>query len=154
MIPRVGYSGRWGFFIDNAYFWAISPSQDATFGLNYRTKRGFQELLEYRYILSEKAKGHFDGSYAYDELEKESRWKISYQHEQEFQPDLEGKLDLNLQNSRSYQRDYSLDTDVRSQRLMTSEDLWPRTGRTNPLCSGETTPRTSGSRIISFGCRS
>ena len=121
LIPRVGYSGRWGLFIDNAYFWAISPSQDATFGLNYRTKRGFQELLEYRYILSEKGRGHFDASYAYDEVKAESRWKITYQHEQEFQPDLNGKLNVNLQNSRSYQRDYSLETDVRSQRLMTSE---------------------------------
>ena len=121
LIPRTGYSGRWGFFIENAYFWAISPSQDATIGLNYRSERGFEEVLEYRYILSEKSKGHLDGSYAYDEVKKEPRWKVTYQHEQEFQPDLNGKLDLNLQNTRSYQRDYSLDTDVTSQRLLASE---------------------------------
>ncbi len=121
LIPRAGYSARWGLFIDNAYFWAISPSQDATCGLNYRSKRGFEEVLEYRYILSEKSKGHFDGSYAYDELKKEPQWKVSYRHEQELQPDLNGKLDLNLQNTQNYQRIYSLDTDVTSQRLLASE---------------------------------
>jgi len=121
LIPQAGYSAKWGFFIKNAYFWAISPSQDATVGLNYRSLRGFEELLEYRYILSEKSKGHFNGSYAYDEAKSVPRWKITYRHEQEFQPDLNGKLDLNLQNTQDYQRIYSLDTDVRSQRLLASE---------------------------------
>ena len=129
LIPQAGYSAKQGFFLKNAYFWAISPSQDATFSLNYRTKRGFEGGLEYRYILSEKSKGHFDGTYAYDEVDHKPRWKVAYRHEQEFRPDLNGKIDLNLQKTKSYQRIYSLDTNTRSQRLLTSEgyvaQTWP-----------------------------
>jgi LPS-assembly protein len=129
LIPESGVSTSQGFFLKNAYFWAISPSQDATFGLNYRSERGLEGLLEYRYILSEKGRGQFDGTYAYDFLQNENRWKLSYQHEQEFQPDLNGKLNVNLQKTRDYQRLYNLETNVVSQRLLTSEgyvaQTWP-----------------------------
>jgi LPS-assembly protein len=121
LIPQTGYSTREGFILKNAYFWAISPSQDATFSLNYRSKRGLEEGLEYRYILSPKARGQFDGTYTYDRLRKENRWKVTYRHQQEIQPDLNAKLNLNLQNTRNYQRIYNPDTEVRSQRLQTSE---------------------------------
>lgn len=121
LIPQPGYSDRDGFLLKTAYFWAINPSQDATFSLNYRTERGLEEGLEYRYILSEKARGYFSGNYTYDELDHTNNWKVQHRHQQEIRPNLEGKLNLNLQNTSDYQRIYSTDTAIRSQRLLASE---------------------------------
>lgn len=121
LIPQPGYSSKEGFILKASYFWAINPSQDATFSLNYRTKRGLEEGIEYRYILSQDTRGHFHGTYTYDEYDETNRWKITYRHQQDFTPQLAGKLNLNIQNTSNYQRIYSPDTEVRSQRLLISE---------------------------------
>jgi len=121
LIPFVGYGSKEGYIFKTSYFWAINPSQDATFSLNYRTKRGLEEGVEYRYILSKNTKGHFDGLYTYDQVDHENRWKIAYRHQQEIASNLNGKLNLNLQNTNDYQRIYDQDIEVRSQRLLPAE---------------------------------
>jgi len=121
LIPQLLYSTKQGMVLKNSYFWAISPSQDATFSLNYRTIRGWEEGIEYRYLLSPTTTGHLDATYAYDELDKLHRWKVKFLHQQEFTPQLASKLDINLQSTSNYQRIYSIDTQVRSQRLLPAE---------------------------------
>tara|TARA_B100000282_G_scaffold261018_1_gene209731 strand:- start:1041 stop:3605 length:2565 start_codon:yes stop_codon:yes gene_type:complete len=46
--PSLGYKSRLGAFIDNKYYWAISPDQDATFSLMTMTEQAPLGQLEYR----------------------------------------------------------------------------------------------------------
>ncbi|PIE35918.1 hypothetical protein CSA56_02420, partial [candidate division KSB3 bacterium] len=51
LVPDIGNSTSNGFKIGNSFFWAISPTQDATFYHTYYEKRGHKFDLEYRYKL-------------------------------------------------------------------------------------------------------
>lgn len=53
LIPVLGASSRWGYFINQPLFWAINDSSDATFYANYMSERGLKLGGEYRYYLSE-----------------------------------------------------------------------------------------------------
>ena len=66
LAPQMGVSSRWGYFINQPFFWAISDSTDATFYANYMTKRGNKMGAEFRYALSETTKGAWMADYLKD----------------------------------------------------------------------------------------
>jgi len=68
LMPSPGYSELRGVVLDNAFFWAISRSRDATFYLDIETARGFGGGLEYRYVRSTRSYGTF---YYYAFVEKD-----------------------------------------------------------------------------------
>ena len=57
LFPQLGSSNRWGLFINQPLFWAISESADATIYAHYMTERGLKLGAEARYFLSETTKG-------------------------------------------------------------------------------------------------
>src|SRR5262249_20591061 len=57
--PRISYSNRRGFQYEQAYFWAIDKSSDATLGVDVETAARVGALAEYRYALSRGAHGQF-----------------------------------------------------------------------------------------------
>ncbi|MBI5561191.1 MAG: LPS-assembly protein LptD [Deltaproteobacteria bacterium] len=59
LMPSFGYSDLRGSKMDNAFFWAISDSADATFYLDVETKRGVGQGLEYRYYRTQGSYGEF-----------------------------------------------------------------------------------------------
>ncbi len=59
LLPQFGYSDRKGAEYIQPLFWAINPYSDATFYNHFMDKRGNKFGLEYRYILSEQARGTF-----------------------------------------------------------------------------------------------
>jgi LPS-assembly protein len=61
LFPEVGNSSTKGLFLKVPFFWAISDSQDLTVGLDTYTKRGVGVEGEYRYIMSERARGSASG---------------------------------------------------------------------------------------------
>jgi lipopolysaccharide assembly outer membrane protein LptD (OstA) len=61
LMPRIGYSARRGFQFEQPFFWNISKSQDATVALDVETQARIGLLAEYRYALSEDARGAFAG---------------------------------------------------------------------------------------------
>lgn len=63
LMPRLGYSNRDGFQYEQPFFWAIDKSSDATFVADVETAARVGGALEYRYVLSEKARGAFTGLY-------------------------------------------------------------------------------------------
>jgi LPS-assembly protein len=63
LIPRVGYSNRRGFQYEQPFFWAINKSSDATLGLDVESEARLGVLGEYRYVLSQRGRGAFTGSY-------------------------------------------------------------------------------------------
>ncbi len=68
LMPSPGYSELRGAVLDNAFFWAISRSRDATFYLDIETARGFGGGLEYRYVRSPSSYGTL---YYYNFVEKD-----------------------------------------------------------------------------------
>ena len=63
LIPTYGTSTLRGQSLSNAFFWAISRSQDATFVHDWFSKAGQQMGGEYRYILSGGSQGNARVSY-------------------------------------------------------------------------------------------
>jgi LPS-assembly protein len=59
LMPTYGRSTYRGQSISNAFFWAISRSQDATFFHDWFTSRGQGAGTEYRYIAAPQAQGNF-----------------------------------------------------------------------------------------------
>ena len=63
LMPRFGYSARRGFQFEQPFFWNISKSQDATVAVDVETAARIGLLGEYRYMLSDEARGSFAGGY-------------------------------------------------------------------------------------------
>lgn len=59
LLPTYGRSTYRGQSVSNAFFWAISRSQDATFMHDWFTSRGQGTGAEYRYIVSPQTQGDF-----------------------------------------------------------------------------------------------
>jgi LPS-assembly protein len=98
LIPRLGYGNRDGFTIKQPFFWAISPSQDATFTTTYRTKRGADFLGEYRYILSENSRGELAAHYLHDNATSpHDRGEFKWLHDQVLGPTWTFKADVRTQ---------------------------------------------------------
>ena len=61
LYPEVGNSSTKGAFLKIPFFWAISDSQDLTVALDTYTRRGVGVEGDYRYIMSERARGSAGG---------------------------------------------------------------------------------------------
>lgn len=68
LIPSFGQTRRGGAHLSQDYFWAISRSQDMTFGLKTSERRGLKSSLEYRYVLTPQSSGFLKGSFLKDKV--------------------------------------------------------------------------------------
>ncbi|MFZ0725612.1 MAG: LPS assembly protein LptD [Desulfobacterales bacterium] len=66
LAPQLGASTRWGFFVNQPFYWAISDSSDATFYDLYMSERGNKMGAEYRYAFSDTGKGAWMVDYLND----------------------------------------------------------------------------------------
>jgi LPS-assembly protein len=66
LIPEFGRSSRWGYFINQPLFWAISDSADATFYYHWMSERGHKFGGEFRYFLTEASRGSWMADYLND----------------------------------------------------------------------------------------
>jgi LPS-assembly protein len=110
LIPRVGYSSRDGFTYKQPFFWAIDESQDLTITGVYRGKRGFEGEANYRYILGPEARGSIDARIIQDRLnapQDELRGTVYARHDQQFNPELSLKADVNYVSDRTIQREFA-----------------------------------------------
>ena len=98
LFPHVGTSSKQGLKIRQAFFWDISPSQDATVALDYRGKQGTGGDLEYRYILSKNSDGRIWTRYFQDNQLKADRFDVAFKHRTIFPDDLQGRVNLNYVN--------------------------------------------------------
>ena len=121
LLPEVGYSNRYGFEFNNAFFWAISKNMDATLYFGRPGDRGFKEGLEYRYAFTKETKGQanfyfIDDQVYKDEKEKDkgNRYAFFIQHEQKFPYDVYLKGDINYVSDRFYPRDFDDDLPERT----------------------------------------
>ncbi len=106
LFPRVGNSTQKGFTLDIPYYWAISPSQDATFDLDIQTKRGVGLGVDYRYARPHDSKGDIRSYLIYDTQKDKERGNLIVQQQETLTPALSFKSDINLALDRDFYRDY------------------------------------------------
>lgn len=114
LIPRLGYSTADGLRLNEAFFWAIGPSHDATISLDYRSLRGVGAGVEYRYKLSRESEGHLQYRVFDDRITESRRTETEFRHTQRFSPDFQARADLHLVSDISQFRDLS---DATSERV-------------------------------------
>jgi LPS-assembly protein len=107
LMPVLGSSSVQGFKIREAFFWNISPSQDATAALDYRGKLGTGADLEYRYKPSRTSDTYVWTRYFRDTQLGASRWDLITKHRTNFSEDLQGRVDINYVNQKDTFRQLS-----------------------------------------------
>ncbi|MDD5560309.1 LPS assembly protein LptD [Candidatus Methylomirabilis sp.] len=156
LIPSVGTSSLSGFTYRQPFFWAIDESQDLTFTGVYRTKQGVEGQATYRYVLGPEASGFVDGRVIQDrrsEVQSEVRATITARHDQQWNPELSLKSDINYVSDRRIQRRFpETPSDLRTANFTNSRvfltQLWPNYGLQFLLDDARTLePGTNDSRL-------
>ncbi|MBI2529129.1 MAG: LPS-assembly protein LptD [Candidatus Rokubacteria bacterium] len=116
LFPRLGISSTKGVFAKIPYFWAIGDSQDATLTLDAYAKRGVGLEGEYRYLLSEQARGVARAFYIHEALRDtqgrkdtrngEDRESFSLRHDWQIAPRMALKVDANVVSDDFVLREY------------------------------------------------
>jgi lipopolysaccharide assembly outer membrane protein LptD (OstA) len=144
LAPVVGSDSTDGIFFINQFFWAINPSMDATFGLDYLSNRGTRYTGEFRYVIDSRSSGQFNASYLKDgeffnQSISRSSWlfdderspndlplggefySITLDHKQVLAGDVEmvGRMDLGSEDT-NFDREFSDDIVSRTRREMES----------------------------------
>ena len=133
LTPAFAFSRLRGTKVDNAFFWNISDSRDATFYLDIESKRGLGKGLEYRYFRTKASFGEF---YFYhfkendmdrvrsfrsddDNLSRplsatDDRWRLNYEHMEFLDKGVSIKADIDLVSDDEYFIDFAKDPKERS----------------------------------------
>ncbi len=107
LFPSFGNSTKRGTFIDIPFYWAISPSQEATFNLDLQTKRGVGLGADYRYLRSRTSTGSAGGYIIYDTNQEKVRGQLVQSHREQLPDNLSLISNINLTSDETYLRDYS-----------------------------------------------
>ncbi len=127
LTPNFEVTSSGGYAIGQPYFWAISPSSDATIETKFYEKRGVKGLFEYRYVLDKNSDGKLnlasihDNAFAEDprlnayRLSDEKshsidRWFARYQHYQQMPDGGVNRADINLASDLQYAKDFPFET--------------------------------------------
>jgi len=116
LLPAFGYNTTEGFRYLQPFYWAIGRSQDATISLDLRTKLGIGVDNEYRYRLTETAKGQLDLDYFHDWNNGDNFLSYRAQHQQRWLDNrLQLSWDINFVNRKDLFTELSYSTAERSQ---------------------------------------
>ena len=116
LYPEFGSSNKKGFIAKVPYFWAIDDSQDLTLSLDTFSRWGMGVEGEYRYILSQQARGNFNGFFVSEFLRNpedrqrldipENRGYFFLKHDWQITPRLAFKVDATATTDDLVFRDY------------------------------------------------
>ena len=109
LIPRVGYSSKYGPELKTAFFWAMTKNMDSTLYLDWLGDRGFKEGLEYRYAFSKETGGQANFYFIDDQELDKNRYAFFGQHHQKFPYDFYLTGDINYVSDIKYPRDFDED---------------------------------------------
>ncbi len=118
LIPTFGISTESGFRFSPAFFWAIDYDKDATFYLDYYSKRGIGKGIEYRYI-GYNYRGRWLAYRIYDRKLKKDFYKFEGMHKHQIN-DIRGFIDINYVNEDYFHRKFARERIIRSQRFLQS----------------------------------
>lgn len=106
LFPRFGWSGNKGARADIFYYWAISPSQEATIDLDIQTRRGVGTGLDYRYLRKQGSTGNLGGYLIYDLNTDNPRGFVAQSHREIFSPSMNIRSSINMTSDRLFLNDY------------------------------------------------
>ena len=106
LFPRFGWSGKKGAEADIFYYWAISPSQEATIDLDIQSNRGVGAGLDYRYLRKRGSTGNLGGYLIYDLNTNDPRGMITQSHREIFSPEMNLRTSINMTTDRLFLSDY------------------------------------------------
>lgn len=106
LFPRFGWSGKKGAEVDMFYYWAISPSQEATIDLDIQSSRGVGTGLDYRYLRKRGSTGNLGGYLIYDLNTNNPRGVIAQSHREIFSPEMNLRSSINMTTDRLFLSDY------------------------------------------------
>ncbi|HZV81963.1 MAG TPA: LPS assembly protein LptD, partial [Geobacteraceae bacterium] len=106
--PKFGNSSKKGAFLDVPYYWAISPSSDATFDLDLQSKRGAGVGVEYRYLSANRGHGQNHAYLIFDTQQDRFRGDLEMKQQLNFSDDTYWRADVNMTLDRDYYRDYGV----------------------------------------------
>lgn len=118
LFPLIGNSSQKGFHFNPAFFWAIDENKDATFALDYYSRRGIGTSAEYRYLGFTNA-GTWYAYHIRDKELKKNFVELKAMHEQRFNA-ATAYADIDYVNEESFFREYALDRDRRLQSFLQS----------------------------------
>lgn len=127
LTPRLLGDQAGGIAVSESYFWAISRSSDATFGLTNYEKRGPKAFGEYRYVLNENSYGNFSAAALVDRVFKNdtrvtsfenadnlgqdiTRWYAKYDHYYDMPGGYIQRAQINLASDLQYPKDFPEET--------------------------------------------
>jgi len=106
LFPKFGYSDQKGAEVDIFYYWAISPSQEATIDLDVQSNRGVGAGLDYRYLRTRGSTGNLGGYLIYDQNTENLRGFIAQSHLEILSPEMNIRTSINMTTDRSFLSDY------------------------------------------------
>ncbi len=107
MIPTAGFNNEFGFTYQQAFFWALTPSQDMTITPIVLTKRGYGSNFEYRYILSRQNRGQWLLNAIQDTEQERTRGVVRGSHTAQFKSGLSARAKAFLVSDRTYLEDFA-----------------------------------------------
>jgi len=132
LIPKLGHSTIKGFFYDQPFYWAATPSQDLTVDLDLETARGEGVGFDYRYSRSGGSGGELQGFGIYDTQAEKFRGELNQKHLELLTPNTTLASEIHLVTDRTYYNDYAEDTGAYNQQLLQStasfDQRWQRFG--------------------------
>jgi LPS-assembly protein len=109
LIPRVGYSNKYGPELKNGFYWAFAKNMDTTFYFDWLGDRGFKEGLEFRYAFTQETKGEANFYFIDDQDLNKNRYAFFIEHQQKLPYDFYLKGDINYVSDHQYLRDFDED---------------------------------------------
>jgi LPS-assembly protein len=109
LIPRIGYSSKYGPEAFTAFYWAISKNMDATFYLDRlgdHRGRGWNEGIEFRYALRRDTDGKVTFYFCDDQVERDERWGLFFKHRGGIWRDFYAKADVAVISDDAYVVDF------------------------------------------------
>jgi len=121
LTPTIGSNQIRGFEVSAPYYFNLAPNYDATVAPRLMTRRGLQVVAQGRYLF-EPAAGEVVGEVVPDDrVTGETRWAISWKHNQQFAPWLTGYFNYNRVSDSLYLADFADRVSVTSQKTLPQE---------------------------------
>ena len=121
LMPVMGISSKKGFQFSPAFFWAIDDDKDATFYLDYLSRRGFGKGIEYRYMDSTGI-GRWQAYHLRDKELKKDFFAVKAEDRFQFK-DISGFADINYINDADFYKEYGYNSQGRISSLTGLTDI-------------------------------
>jgi LPS-assembly protein len=118
LFPVFGNSSTKGFQFSPSFFWAIDENKDATFYLDYYSKRGLGKGIEYRYLDFDN-KGMWYLYHLKDSELNKTFYEIKGSHDHQL-GDIRAFADINYVNEEDFLKEYGRNRNLRIQRFLQS----------------------------------